>query len=975
MNNSTLPSSLKASSLAAFLLVCGAAQHANAQVGVGTTTPNAQAALDITATDKGLLIPRLTAAQRTAIASPPDGLMVFQTDGTTGFWYSFGGVWTNIPNASTAGDNLGNHTATQNLNLAANKLVGNGGSSGLYITNAGNVGLGTTTPLTKLDIFGGDNSNATLGFNALSFQYAGGTGAGGFRHFLRSRHNSGLTFGNALDFYLNNSNSNNTSTAPGTGNIQALTLENSSGAPRVGIGTTAPAATLHVSGSTSTVRLEGLAGTGTRVVSADASGNLSTVTTASLGDNLGNHTATQNLNLGTNLLTGGGSSGLSVDGNGSVGIGTATPTAKLEVVDGMALDTHNGFDGTFASSGSALRFGGPGSGEYLGSKRTAGGNLYGLDFFTNYAPRLSLSNNGNVGIGTTAPAATLHVAGSTSTVRLEGLAGTGTRVVSADASGNLSTVTTASLADNLGNHTATQDLNLGANALTGSGASIGSVGVGVRADGGLNLGQNTTGNNISLGYQSGQGISSGNNNFFAGYQAGAATNTGSGNVFVGRQAGKANTTGTWNTFLGQEAGLVNTTGNYNTFLGEKSGTTNATGSENLFVGHIAGRMNTSGIENVFLGLGAGSENTTGQQNVFIGYASGLNNIIGSRNWSLGSRSGPTIDGLSNAGAIGYAAQVSQSNSLVLGGTGGNAVNVGIGTTAPAATLHVAGGSSTVRLEGLAGTGTRVVSADASGNLSTVTTASLADNLGNHTATQNLNLAANILVGNGGSQGLTITNTGQVGLGVSAPGGNAQLANTTLNTIGADGNGGNSSAGIGSLNWVMNTNGFVGQFYNGSTLSNSNGVAIKVNGANDAASVLDVSKGSQTATGTSLLMVKASGNVGINAVSPSSMLQVNGAVAVPYTTTGSATSFTLTNAHQTLRRFGSCASITIPQPSTCPGRLYTIINSNGTGSNVTLTVSTSGGIYDDVTNTAITALAPNNRITIQSDGTDWIVVGR
>jgi hypothetical protein len=62
---------------------------AAAQTGIGTTSPAPQAALDISATDKGLLIPRLTAAQRQAIASPPTGLMVFQTDGAAGFWYYF----------------------------------------------------------------------------------------------------------------------------------------------------------------------------------------------------------------------------------------------------------------------------------------------------------------------------------------------------------------------------------------------------------------------------------------------------------------------------------------------------------------------------------------------------------------------------------------------------------------------------------------------------------------------------------------------------------------------------------------------------------------------------------------------------------------------------------------------------------------------------------------------------------------------
>ncbi|MBJ6110774.1 hypothetical protein JAO73_17250 [Hymenobacter sp. BT523] len=94
-------------------------------VGIGTTTPDPKAALDVSATDKGLLVPRLTAAQRTAISSPPVGLLVFQTDGTQpGFWYYFGGAWTSIPNASTSGDNLGNHTATQTFDLNNERLTG-----------------------------------------------------------------------------------------------------------------------------------------------------------------------------------------------------------------------------------------------------------------------------------------------------------------------------------------------------------------------------------------------------------------------------------------------------------------------------------------------------------------------------------------------------------------------------------------------------------------------------------------------------------------------------------------------------------------------------------------------------------------------------------------------------------------------------------------------------------------------------------
>jgi hypothetical protein len=55
-----------------------------AQVGVGTTTPDASAALDITSTTGGLLVPRMTAVQRDAITSPAQGLIIFCSDCASG---------------------------------------------------------------------------------------------------------------------------------------------------------------------------------------------------------------------------------------------------------------------------------------------------------------------------------------------------------------------------------------------------------------------------------------------------------------------------------------------------------------------------------------------------------------------------------------------------------------------------------------------------------------------------------------------------------------------------------------------------------------------------------------------------------------------------------------------------------------------------------------------------------------------------
>jgi hypothetical protein len=51
-----------------------------AQVGIGTTTPNASSILDLTSSSQGLLTPRMTTVQRIAIVSPADGLMVYDTD-------------------------------------------------------------------------------------------------------------------------------------------------------------------------------------------------------------------------------------------------------------------------------------------------------------------------------------------------------------------------------------------------------------------------------------------------------------------------------------------------------------------------------------------------------------------------------------------------------------------------------------------------------------------------------------------------------------------------------------------------------------------------------------------------------------------------------------------------------------------------------------------------------------------------------
>ncbi|PVW15293.1 hypothetical protein [Marixanthomonas spongiae] len=64
---------------------------ATAQVGINTTTPNAHSALDIQATDAGVLIPRLTQGQRTAMVAV-QGMLVYETTANA-FFYNDGTQW------------------------------------------------------------------------------------------------------------------------------------------------------------------------------------------------------------------------------------------------------------------------------------------------------------------------------------------------------------------------------------------------------------------------------------------------------------------------------------------------------------------------------------------------------------------------------------------------------------------------------------------------------------------------------------------------------------------------------------------------------------------------------------------------------------------------------------------------------------------------------------------------------------------
>jgi len=222
----------------------------SAQTGIGTSTPDASAKLDVFSTTKGFLPPRMTASQRGNITSPAAGLMVYQTDGTTGLYYYNGSAWIYIINSITnvlpvANGGTGVTTATgtgsvvlntspslttPTLGVATGTILALTGTttstsnSTGALTVAGGAGIGgalnastlslsnSATGVSSLILRNGDASTAFSDNPQIRMGWSGSNaGTSQYAQIIHTRHNSGGT-NNAIDFYLSDGTANNTIT-------------------------------------------------------------------------------------------------------------------------------------------------------------------------------------------------------------------------------------------------------------------------------------------------------------------------------------------------------------------------------------------------------------------------------------------------------------------------------------------------------------------------------------------------------------------------------------------------------------------------------------------------------------------------------------------------------------------------------------------------------------------------------------------
>jgi hypothetical protein len=286
-------------SLLVFLSCCSQVFSQNVVItdDASYTTGNASSVLDVKSVLKGFLAPRMSQAQRTAIATPADGLLVYQTDATKGFYYyniataawvllaaSAGTNWSLAGNGGTSSsgsflgttDNMGFKMRTNNTQR-------------FFVDSLGNIAVGSApvftagTPREKFLVDAGSSSNPNTSYNVIC-----GKGY--------------------IDNYLQLNIQNKAGTANASSDVVASN----------------DAATELVNYVDLGINSSGFTGAG--VIGGASSGYLYST---------GNDFAIGNGTAGKNLIffTGGVAANerMRIDGSGNVGVATASPAAKLDV--------------------------------------------------------------------------------------------------------------------------------------------------------------------------------------------------------------------------------------------------------------------------------------------------------------------------------------------------------------------------------------------------------------------------------------------------------------------------------------------------------------------------------------------------------------------------------------------------------------------------------------------------------------------
>ncbi len=281
----------------------------NAQTGIGTTTPHASAKLDVSATNKGFLPPRVTLTSNTdstTIPSPAEGLLVYNLGSVglqAGYYFWNGANWSTIATASLSGDNVLSTNLVklyqEGYSTAANKAPSSDGYSftipvsGRYEFNFNSTGWNTNGLKIKLTF------NIRQGTTVLGTDYHESTSSnvwGEYEGRVEVNLIAGITY--------------NAQVVTTTGQRDYRDFD--------------------------------------KILYKQVAGNLP----------INQHMADRNFQLNNNYISNdGGNEGIRIDNSGNVGIGTATPAVPLDINGAVNANTLSLSNSTIGTPSLVLRNG------------------------------------------------------------------------------------------------------------------------------------------------------------------------------------------------------------------------------------------------------------------------------------------------------------------------------------------------------------------------------------------------------------------------------------------------------------------------------------------------------------------------------------------------------------------------------------------------------------------------------------------